>query len=451
MNRYVILIFILLCPLLIQCGQPDTRIDATSVPTLSAYLTPQENALHAESILSASTTPLSAYPVPFPPLETPVIPGTVNDLGTPYPTLNAVSQTEVALKNASLQAQRDWAATAQAAPTRDPNLPPPETLRPITPQPIRYGIINDTSCRDDFTIEGIRFAQYNCWQGVVDNHYIHIAAGGRIDSPHPDLQMRGGVMIYQGDVTNPRNGQFDPTIYFTPTNGGAVRIMKAQGTQFTMQAENGAIFLFDLPTKSWQISQSSRIKNSTFEDGQVIHATTGVDSVLGGVTIETNQALRGNYAVRIPNIGNAYIREDFTAASDLYAVFYIRLNALPSTSIQFVTLTDEKGGTVGNIQLRTSGQLRLRVGTNSVGSDSSALQVGYIYVIALHQKQGTGNNAVLEAYLTSKPGQLGVPFAVTTNGAWTTRITRLRIGPTAATPMDVVIDNVFIDTFALPQ
>lgn len=180
-------------------------------------------------------------------------------------------------------------------------------------------------------------------------------------------------------------------------------------------------------------------------------AATGADSTFGTVSLETSALIAGSFAARIPNAGESYLREDFTAAADLYASFYVRLNALPSSSIQFVTLTDTANGTVGNLQLRSTGRLRLRVGANTIGSDSVVLQPGTLYRIGLRQKQGIGGNAVLEAYLAQGSAPFGAPFASTNTGAWTTAATRFRVGPTAQTLMDFVVDDIRLDTAAMPQ
>ena len=74
------------------------------------------------------------------------------------------------------------------------------------------------------------------------------------------------------------------------------------------------------------------------------------------------------------------------------------MTALPSGDVRILHLSNG-GTTVGNIQLRASGALRLRNDSSTVGSETAALSANTLYRIGLRQRQGTGSDAVLEAYL----------------------------------------------------
>jgi hypothetical protein len=59
------------------------------------------------------------------------------------------------------------------------------------------------------------------------------------------------------------------------------------------------------------------LKTISFEDGRLTHPSSGADSVIGTVNLDSSTPLKGSYSARVPNIANTYLREDFTAAADL--------------------------------------------------------------------------------------------------------------------------------------
>jgi hypothetical protein len=177
---------------------------------------------------------------------------------------------------------------------------------------------------------------------------------------------------------------------------------------------------------------------------------TGVDSTSGTVTRETSAPLRGSVSARIANAGSSYLQEGFTAADDLYVSFYLRVNALPSADTR-IALISNGGTTLGNLVLRSNGALRLRNESAQITPDSTLLvNVGTLYRIGIHQKKGTGGNAMLEAYLAVGTAAFGAPFAGITNGTWTMAADRLRLGATTSTAVDLVFDDIRLDTAAMP-
>lgn len=268
--------------------------------------------------------------------------------------------------------------------------------------------------------------------------------------PHFILTNATGTLFgFNAETLEWEDPQPIPTVTFTPVPTNRPTSTSTAVATSTSTSTPTAVAT-TTPTATPVSGGSTRLKDITFESGNLTDATTGADSTFGTVSLETSAPIVGSYAARIPNAGDSYLREDFSAAADLYASFYVRFNALPSSSIQFVTLTDENGGTVGNIQLRNTGKLRLRVGATTIGVDSSTLQTGTVYRIGLRQKQGTGGNAILEAYLAEGSAPFGTPFASTTSGTWTTGVERFRVGPTAPTLMDFVVDDIRLDTGAMP-
>jgi hypothetical protein len=163
-------------------------------------------------------------------------------------------------------------------------------------------------------------------------------------------------------------------------------------------------------------SGGTRIKDITFEDGSLIHATSGVDSTSGTVALESSSPLQGSYAARINNASMSYLQEQFSATTDVYVSMYIRFSALPSGDVRILHLSNS-GTTVGNIQLRASGVLRLRNDSSTAGSETAALSTNTLYRIGLRQRQGTGSDAILEAYLAVGNAAFTTPFPTLTNGA----------------------------------
>ncbi len=93
--------------------------------------------------------------------------------------------------------------------------------------------------------------------------------------------------------------------------------------------------------------------------------------------------------------GRCLPQEDFTTTeSSLYTSFYLRVNELPSSDARIVPISNS-GTTVGNLQLRSNGALRLRNGSTQILSDSTTLDTGTLYRIGILQRRGIGSNAVL--------------------------------------------------------
>jgi hypothetical protein len=193
----------------------------------------------------------------------------------------------------------------------------------------------------------------------------------------------------------------------------------------------------------------SRLKEITFEGGSLTDPATGADSTAGTVSLETSAPLGGGFSATIPNAASSYLQESFTASPDIYVAFRVRVNALPGGTVRLVMFSNA-GTTVGSIQLLTDGRLQLRNGSATVGTSTQALSAGQTYRIGLHQKAGSGGNAVLEAYLVADGQSFGAPFAATTSGSWTDAADRLRIGATAATAVNATFDDILLDSAVLP-
>lgn len=195
-------------------------------------------------------------------------------------------------------------------------------------------------------------------------------------------------------------------------------------------------------------SPGGAIKDMTFESGSLTGADGG-DRTSGTVVIESASPLKGAYSARVPNAGSSYVQEDFTGVDDLYVSFYVRLNAAPSSNLR-IALISNSGTNVGNLLLLRSGRLRLRAGSTTVGTESDPLSVGTVYRVGIHQKRGTGGNAVLEAFLAAGDDAFGSPFAATGAGEWTSAPTRFRVGVTNSNAGDLAFDNVRLNSTGMP-
>jgi hypothetical protein len=217
---------------------------------------------------------------------------------------------------------------------------------------------------------------------------------------------------------------------------------------FAQNAQGDSAYSNEASATTTSGGTAGDIKAITFESGTLTNATTGADAITGTVTIESAQPVIGTFSARIAD-GSSSFDELFPAANDLYLSVYLRLSALPASDARIILVTNS-GANVGNIVLRTTGQLRLRADSTTVGSDSAALAVGETYRIGLRQRAGTGDTAVLEAFLASGDLLFGAPFASTTTGTWTSNADRVRFGPTTAVAINGVFDDARLDTSEMP-
>ena len=138
------------------------------------------------------------------------------------------------------------------------------------------------------------------------------------------------------------------------------------------------------------------------------------------------------------------------ATDDLYLSFRLRLGSIPAGSPRIAQLMNA-GTTTGNLVITTTGRIRLRTGSTTIGLDSSPLAAGVTYRIGLHQRRGAGTNGVLEAYLAADGSPFGAPFASRVDGTWITPIDRLRLGATNSVVLDVTLDDVLLASGAMPS
>ncbi|MEQ1758998.1 MAG: fibronectin type III domain-containing protein, partial [Vicinamibacterales bacterium] len=192
---------------------------------------------------------------------------------------------------------------------------------------------------------------------------------------------------------------------------------------------------------------AGNLKVISFENGSLTDSSTGVDTVVGTVALQTAPPLKETFSARI-NGATSYVEEDITATSDLRVTFYLKLNALPTGDVQLLRILN--GGTAaGNLLLRSNGQLRLRDNATTVGLDSAQLVVGQMYRVGVRQKTGA-TDGILEAYLVPGDTEFGSPFAQTNAALIGLNANRIRLGAITAVAGDLVVDDIKLDNTALP-
>jgi hypothetical protein len=171
--------------------------------------------------------------------------------------------------------------------------------------------------------------------------------------------------------------------------------------------------------------------------------------VVGTVVLDGNGLLKGVYAADIPSVSSGYLQEAFAAVDEVYVSFYVKVNSLPSADVR-IALYSNAGTTVGSLVLRTNGALRLKNGTTTIGADSAPLVVGGVYRVGVHQKRGSGGDAILEAYVAAGEAAFGAPFASTATGTWTSQADRFRLGASTSVVLDVTFDDIRLDAASMP-
>ena len=105
---------------------------------------------------------------------------------------------------------------------------------------------------------------------------------------------------------------------------------------------------------------------------------------------------------------------------------------------------------MGALTLETTGKLTLRNGSTSVGATAAALTPGTIYRIGIHQKKGTGSNAVLEGFTVAGDAQFTTTFANSTTQTFKTQADSVQVGASTSTGGNLTFDDIRLDTGAMP-
>lgn len=225
------------------------------------------------------------------------------------------------------------------------------------------------------------------------------------------------------------DSQITATVPFGATTG-LISVTNAAGT--TSSAANFTI---------------TQIKDITF--GAVsLTGASGFDSTTGTVFLETASPIKGTYSMTISSASSTGT-QNYPATNEIFISFYVRIAAVPSGQVRLLRISDS-GTTVGAITLETTGKIMLRNGTTSVGATAAALTTGAVYRIGIRQKNGTGANAVLEAYSATGDAAFGAPFASSSSQTFTTQATSVQIGPSTGTAVSATFDDLRLDSGFMP-
>ncbi len=190
------------------------------------------------------------------------------------------------------------------------------------------------------------------------------------------------------------------TSIFTVTNDGSVTVSVPPGATtgpISVACSSGES---GTSSNAFTVTGSSRIKDITLESGNVTDPTTGFDNKTGSVALETASPIKASGSVTA-TAGLSYGQENYPATDEIFISFYLRIAALPSGQIRVVRISDQ-ANTVGALTLESNGKLTLRNFTTSLGVSTTALTPGTTYRLGLHQKKGTGDNAILEGFLLNR-------------------------------------------------
>jgi len=202
------------------------------------------------------------------------------------------------------------------------------------------------------------------------------------------------------------------------------------------------------PTK---IAYASNIKDITYEDGSLTHATSGHDVTVGGASLDSGSSVRGVYSMLTSTNGDLG-QEDGTASNTYYVSAYIKFTTLPASGSSRVLMIRNGSTFLARLYVTSAGVIQLRNGAGTqVGSNGPTMATGTIYRMGLRYTMGTGANAVLEAYLATGDDAFGAAFASTSSDAGTAQANRVEAGQqSGGTAAVAYLDSIRIDTAAMP-
>lgn len=117
----------------------------------------------------------------------------------------------------------------------------PNTNRPafVADSPRPTGIIEEQQA--PYPAALVRIS--NQWQRLVNGEWVHVYAGSLTSDPTQ------GVVLVMTESPDQMTGGHYPT----PTKEGSVRITGEQGLQITLTSSEGATFVFDVSSRSFEV------------------------------------------------------------------------------------------------------------------------------------------------------------------------------------------------------
>jgi hypothetical protein len=199
---------------------------------------------------------------------------------------------------------------------------------------------------------------------------------------------------------------------------------------------------------NFTVTGSTRIKDITFEGGSIVELAAGFDTTSGAVKLETASPIKGADSMTIAT-GSSYGQQNYVATDEIFISLYLRIAAVPAGQVRLVRISDQ-GISVGALTLEATGKLTLRNFLTSLGATTAALKPGTMYRIAIHQKKGTGSNAILEGFLATGDANFTTPFARNTTQTFITQADSIQIGATTSMGGTITFDDIRLDAGAMP-
>jgi hypothetical protein len=181
----------------------------------------------------------------------------------------------------------------------------------------------------------------------------------------------------------------------------------------------------------------------TFEDGKLVHPTTGFDSTIGATQLLSTNALDGTYSMLVDGTA-AYGTVSFAPATDLYLTLRFRIDpaTIGATGDARILRITHGGGAVIEATLAAGPRdLALIQGASSLGRFNDLLSDGTIYRLELALRS-TG--AVSFRLITgASTGSVGGTATVSA-------FSKVEVGTLGGGTTRVSFDDIFIDTATLP-
>lgn len=190
-------------------------------------------------------------------------------------------------------------------------------------------------------------------------------------------------------------------------------------------------------------ASGTRIRDITFENGALVHPTSGFDSTLGGAELLTASPLAGSYSMRATGTAK-YGTIAFAAIPDLYLTMKLRVApADPNTAgdARFLKITPSNGLVIEAYVRSGPRDLVITQGAKDLAKFPNLLTDGTSYRLEL-RILGTGS---FQARLVSG-GSNGL-VGSSTNG---TSFTKVEVGAVSGGTFDATFDDISIDSAVQP-
>ena len=190
---------------------------------------------------------------------------------------------------------------------------------------------------------------------------------------------------------------------------------------------------------SGRMQPVAALRTLSFEDGQLVHPSTGADAIIGPVGLERDAPLAGQYSAHFANTDWGHLNVTVAPTDTLFVSFLLKPVSTPETAR--IALFRHGGKTVGNLVLTADDQLWLRNGDTNIGA-SVRLPFGKVSRVGLYAQRGNDGSGVLAAYLAAPNAPWGAPFAQSTSQTLPRPITDIRIGATNRHNVNFIADDI---------